>query len=315
MHAMEHPESDVALTTQALGWADLLAQLRALLREPDAAHIPPRMVLPLAHGGSLFVMPAADARTAMTKLITYTPGNAGTARAAIQGDVLVFDVATGARTAVLHGPTVTARRTAAVSALAAQLLAPEPHGDLLIVGAGVQGRAHLEAFAQCLGTRRVFIQSRRRASAQALADHAAQLGLSATVVDDADAALHQCSLVVTATPASGTVLNGPVNARHFIAAVGAFTPAMHELAPELCRHIAQHGRVVLDAEDARHEAGDLIQAGIALNALPTLGQVLRAHTEHTAPAAGPVLFKSCGWAGWDFAAAQLAARVMASPSQ
>ena len=49
------------------------------------------------------------------------------------GDIEVFDVATGERLLVLDGPTVTARRTAAVSLLAAQCLAPNPDGPLLVV--------------------------------------------------------------------------------------------------------------------------------------------------------------------------------------
>lgn len=87
----------------------------------------------------------------------------------IQGDVVVFDVATGERTLILDGPTVTAYRTAAVSLPAAQLLAPNKQGPLLIVGAGVQGRAHLDAFADGLPLEEVRIASRSIASAQELA--------------------------------------------------------------------------------------------------------------------------------------------------
>ena len=90
--------------------------------------VPERLVQPLPGGGSLFVMPALDGRIAITKLITFTPANAGSGRPAIQGDVVVFDVATGERVLVLDGPTVTARRTAAVSLLAAQRLAARPEG-------------------------------------------------------------------------------------------------------------------------------------------------------------------------------------------
>ena len=50
-----------------------------------------------------------------------------------------FDAVDGRRIGLLDGPTVTARRTAAVSLLAAQRLAPRTDGPLLIVGAGVQG--------------------------------------------------------------------------------------------------------------------------------------------------------------------------------
>ena len=153
-----------------------MAEIRRLLADATV-QVPERLVQPLPGGGSLFVMPALDGRIAITKLITFTPANAGTARPAIQGDVIVFDAATGERMLVLDGPTVTARRTAAVSLLAAQCLAPNKDGPLLIVGAGAQGRAHLEAFAQGLPLQReVRIASRSAASAQALAAYARTLG-------------------------------------------------------------------------------------------------------------------------------------------
>jgi ornithine cyclodeaminase len=90
-----------------------------LLREP-AVQVPPRIVQALPGRASLFVMPAADARLAITKLITFVPDNPGRGRPAIQGDIVVFDAASGQRLALLDGPTVTARRTAAVSLLAAR---------------------------------------------------------------------------------------------------------------------------------------------------------------------------------------------------
>lgn len=245
----------------------------------------------------------------MTKLITLTPGNAGTGRPAIQGDVMVFDIATGERRLVLHGPTVTARRTAAASLLAARLLAQVPQGPLLIVGAGVQGMAHAEAFIHGLGVREVWIASRSRASAQALAAQVQALGTLARVVPDADAAVAHCPLIATCTTGKAVVLSAQPRPDAFIAAVGAFTPAMVELAPGLCQHIAQHGRIVVDTSDALHEAGDLLQAGLDVATLPTLGDVVRDH--RNAPLKHPpgtVLFKSCGWAGWDLAAARLALR-------
>lgn len=296
------PVSGPAQTAACLPYPALAAEIGALLRDP-AVQVPPRLVQPLPGGGSLFVMPALDGRIAITKLITFTPANAGTARAAIQGDVVVFDVATGERRLVLDGPTVTARRTAAVSLLAAQRLAPNPCGPLLIVGAGVQGRAHLEAFAAGLGVTEVRIASRSEASAQALADHAVGLGVRAEVVADPDAALADCPLVVTCTPASGVVLHALPRSDAFIAAVGAFTPQMVELSPGFCRHCAEAGSVVVDTRDADHEAGDLLQAGLDVARVATLQDALR---ENESRQPGPVLFKSCGWAGWDLAATRLA---------
>ena len=293
---------DATATAARLPWTFLADEIAALLRD-DTVSVPARSVLPLPGGGSLFVMPATDGTVAMTKLITLTPANAGTGRPAIQGDVVVFDIATGVRSLVLDGPTVTARRTAAASLLAAHHLAQVPTGPLLIVGAGVQGLAHAQAFVEGLGVRDVWVASRRAASANALAAQVRALGCEVRTVADADAALPHCPLVAVCTPAQAVVLSSPPRPDAFIAAVGAFTPAMAELAPSLCRHVAEHGRIVVDAEDAAHEAGDLLQAGLDVARLPTLRDVVRTGI---AARPGPVLFKSCGWAGWDLAAARLA---------
>jgi 1-piperideine-2-carboxylate/1-pyrroline-2-carboxylate reductase [NAD(P)H] len=293
---------DARATAQTLDPAALAQAVEALLRDP-AVQVPQRLVQPLPGGGSLFVMPALDGRIAITKLITFTPANAGTARPAIQGDVVVFDVATGERLLVLDGPTVTARRTAAVSLLAAQRLAPNTNGHLLIVGAGAQGRAHLEAFAQGFPLASVMVASRSAESARALAERSQSLGVPATLVDDPDEAMARCALVVTCTPANGVVLRSLPRDDAFIAAVGAFTPRMVELDPELCRHCAASGQVVLDTPDAVHEAGDLLQAGLDVGSFPSLKDVVEGRVERRR---GPVLFKSCGWAGWDLAAARAA---------
>lgn len=303
--ATAHPTWNADATAQHLPWVALADEVAALLADP-AVHVPPRSVLPLPGSASLFVMPAHDAHVAMTKLISFTPGNAGTARPTIQGDVVVFDIATGERRLVLDGPTVTARRTAAVSLAAARRLAPEPGGPLLVVGAGVQGRAHLEAFAAGLAVTEVWVASGSTRSAEALAAHARSIGLHARVSDDPVRDVRHCPLVVTATPARTPVLHAPLAAGQFLAAVGAFTPQMVELSPALCRHAATQGTVVVDTPEATHEAGDLLQAGIEVTALPTLAQVLLGGAASVPP--GPVLFKSCGWAGWDLAAARLAMR-------
>lgn len=301
---------DARQTARHLPWAPLVAEITAVLQDPGV-QVAPRLVLPLPQGASLFVMPAHDDRLAIAKLISFTPTNAALGQPTIQGDVLVFDVASGERCLMLHGPTVTARRTAAVSLLAAQWLAPNAQGPLLIVGAGVQGLAHLEAFAQGLGIQEVVIASRTDASAQALAQRARALGLQARVTPDADAALADCPLVVTATPAKEVVLRSLPRADAFVAAVGAFTPRMCELDTAFCQHCAQHGQVVLDTHDAAHEAGDLLQAGLAVAQLRALAEAIAdvgsaGKTIRQNAKKGPVLFKSCGWAGWDLAAARLA---------
>lgn len=298
--------TDIVLTSQQtadrLPWQALVDEIALVLHDTTVS-VAPRIVQSLSGGGSLFVMPAVDRRVAMTKLITFTPGNAAVGLPSIQGDVVIFDVRTGQRKLVLDGPTVTGRRTAAVSVLAAQHLAACPDGPLLIVGAGVQGKAHLDVFAAVLKVREVVIASRNSASAAALQRHAQSLGLQASVTDSVDAALADCPLAVTCTPASSIVMNGLPPKNGFICAVGAFTPKMAELSPMLCQHIAAKGEIFVDTADAVHEAGDLLQAGLDVATFNTLADVLQPGFSRPV---GPVLFKSCGWAGWDLAAARVA---------
>ena len=304
-HNTSAPPLDPAQTAQALPYVALAHSVRELLLDPTVS-VPPRIVQPLTHGGSLFVMSASDAQLAIAKLITFVADNARRGLPAIQGDVVVFDAQDGRRLATLHGPTVTARRTAAVSLLAAQLLAPTQQGKLLIVGAGVQGQAHLEAFVQGLGVRDVLVASRTASSADALVTHAHRLGVQAQRCDDPDAALPDSTFVVSSTSAQAIALRGKPRDDAFVCAVGAFTPRMVEWAPEVCRHLAAHGQVVVDTRDADHEAGDLLQAGLDVGTFASLADVVNQRPIWTRQAQrqGPVFFKSCGWAGWDLAAAR-----------
>lgn len=301
-------------TAEALPYALLAREIEALLQDPSV-HVPPRIVQALQGGGSLFVMPAADACVAITKLISFIPTNAQRGLPTIQGDIVVFDVQTGQRIALLDGPTVTARRTAAVSLLAAQKLAPRRDGPMLIVGAGVQGKAHLEAFHQGLGVQDFWVASRNPATADVLVAHAKAMGLQARRVDDPNAALAECPLVVSTTPAQQVVLTALPRSDAFVAAVGAFTPRMVEWSPQVCLQLAATGTLVVDTRDADHEAGDFLQAGIDVSTLPTLADVVGqtgVWQRAQRPKPGPVFFKSCGWGGWDLAAARCMTQAFAA---
>ena len=308
-HDQYHPTFlDAQATAALLPWTALADEIEALLRQlqnSSSVSVPPRIVMPTAPGNCLFCMPATDGRVVMTKLISFTPGNAQEGRPTIQGDIVVFDAATGERQLILDGPSITARRTAAVSLLAARKLAAQPDGPLLLIGAGVQGSAHMQAFAQGLGTQEVWIHSRSASSAQNLLAQAQAMGLRAQIADDLLQAAQRCPLIVTCTPAQAVVLHKAPRPDAFVCAVGAFTPQMVELAPEMCHSFLNQGLIVVDTEDAEHEAGDLLQAGIDVSVLPNLADVVQQNWQRPT---GPVLFKSCGWGGWDLAATRLALR-------
>jgi 1-piperideine-2-carboxylate/1-pyrroline-2-carboxylate reductase [NAD(P)H] len=292
-------------TAARLPYVDLAESIRevALERGAEAVRAPARMALPLPEGGVLLAMPASDERIAITKLVTVHPENSGRGLPTIQGEVVVMESATGRRLGLLDGSVVTARRTAALSLLAARELAPRPNGSLLIVGAGTQGLAHLEAFREGLGTSRVFVSSRTAKRAESLGEHAEGLGMEARAVWDPEEVLGEVSLVVTATTSREPVLPEGVPEGAFVAAVGSFEPEAAELPPAL---ISRSTVVVDTMEGAREEAGDLIQAERTgafswENAVP-LDEALRAAERPE----GTVVFKSVGNALWDLAAARTA---------
>lgn len=257
---------------------------------------PERLVVGLPGGATLLLMPAADPNITVTKLVTVHPQQ----RPAVQAEVWVMRTQSGERLLLLDGAAVTARRTAAVSLLAAQRLAPDPGGTLLIIGAGTQGKSHLEAFRAGLGTDKVYISSRDPAQAESLAAYARQQGMLAQALSDISSALEEASLIVTATTSTTPVLPDQVRPEAFIAAVGAYRPNMAEVDPRLVRR----ARVFVDTlEGAKSEAGDLLQAGVDWSGVKALGEAL----DMDRPSSGPVLFKSVGHALWDLAAARLAA--------
>lgn len=275
----------------------------ALAMNSGELQAPPRLVLSLPEGGVLLVMPASDQEISITKLVTVHPENAARGLPTIQGEVVVMKAATGERLGVLEGSVVTARRTAALSMLAAREFAPRPDGSLLVVGAGTQGRSHLEAFREGLGVSRVFISSRTADSATSLAGHARDLGMDAEAVGSPEEALEEVSLVVTATTSREPVLPDEVPHGTFVAAVGSFEPEAAELPPALI----SNSTVFVDTmEGAKEEAGDLIQAVQAGDFRWEDATALEDALNSSGRPEGTVVFKSVGHALWDLAAARTA---------
>jgi 1-piperideine-2-carboxylate/1-pyrroline-2-carboxylate reductase [NAD(P)H] len=296
---------DAQATADRLPYPVLADSIREVALAMDSGDLqaPPRFALPLQEDGILLVMPASDPDIAITKLVTVHPNNPGRGLPTIQGEVVVMDAATGARLGLLEGSVVTARRTAALSMLATRELAPHPEGPLLIVGAGRQGRAHLEAFRAGLGVSRAFISSRSSKSAVSLAGHARTLGMEAEPVEGVGEVLGDVSLIVTATTSKEPVLPEEIPDGVFVAAVGAFEPAAAELPPAL---ISTSEILVDTMEGAKEEAGDLIQAqsagAFAWEDATELEEALRSPQRPE----GTIVFKSVGHALWDLAAARTA---------
>ncbi|MCG8708517.1 delta(1)-pyrroline-2-carboxylate reductase family protein [Brenneria sp. 4F2] len=267
------------------------------------AQAPVRQSVPAQNGGVLLMMPASDPQHLCVKLLTVHSGNPDRGLPAIQGELVLMRADTGERLLSLDAPTVTARRTAALSLLGARKLAHPDADSLLLIGSGVQAKAHIQAFAAQWPLRRVRILSKRLARAAALAEYVReQLGVDAEAIESVDEREAQAGLIVSATTSRTPVLSVPVPNHSTIIAVGAYQPEMVEIAPSV---VNRCDLFVDTLEGAQEEAGDLMQAGVAWSNVREIGGVVNPR-----PREGrPVMFKTVGTALWDLAAAKLAATV------
>ena len=106
------------------------------------------VVRPREAAGFMGLMPSYSPEAGYgLKALVITPGNPAIGKDAHQGGVLLSDVHTGEPLALINASAITEVRTAAVSAVATDLLARPEAAELAVIGTGVQGRAHAHAIA------------------------------------------------------------------------------------------------------------------------------------------------------------------------
>jgi ornithine cyclodeaminase len=231
--------------------------------------LPLRPVIRIPGSSNAFaVMPAysADLAASAAKLISVYPDNHGTALDSHQGMVALFDGGNGKPLAIMDAFSITAIRTAAVSGLATKLLARRDAKTVAILGAGAQGRSHIDAMLAARPFERVIVWSRTTAHAAALVTETeGRYGpgpvsrarpAEFVVVQDIDAAVREADVVCTVTASREPILRGGwLRPGTHVNAVGSSIPNARELDTETVRR----ARVFVDRrESAANEAGDLI---------------------------------------------------------
>ncbi len=288
-----------AETAAALPFPALVGALRAAFAA-GAAAVPDRHAHALPGGATLLLKPAWDPVWLGTKIVTVHPANAGAGLPAVHALYVLQDTATGRPAALLDGDELTARRTAAVSALAASLLAPAGASRMLLCGAGRVGRLLPHAMRSALpGLSRVDVWSPGGISAEALARELDASGLRASAVRDLEAAARRADILSCATLAREPLLRGAwLRPGQHLDLVGAFTPAMREADAGAVRRAA----VFVDTEAALGTCGELAAGAPVRGTLAALcrGEAGRAGADEV------TLFKSVGTALADLAAASLA---------
>jgi alanine dehydrogenase len=252
-------EADVR---RVLPMTDLIETMQRALVEFSAGRVqqPLRSVLQVGPAHAFFgVMPAfIPASGALgTKLVTVFGSNAEVGLPSHLATIVMLDPATGQLLAVMDGRYITEARTAAVSAVSANLLARANAATLALIGSGVQARSHLEAVAVVRPLREVRVWSPRSESRQRFISEM-QPHSKAPIVNAASArdAVTGADLVVLATASRDPVVTSEwIEAGTHICAVGACRPDQREMDSALVKR----GRVFVDSRTAAMaEAGDLV---------------------------------------------------------
>ena len=184
-----------ALRTLALGGA--LLPLRQVVRLPDGRN-------------AFALMPAAleEPSALGAKIITVFPGNDATPYDSHQGAVLLFDTQYGRLIGILDASTITALRTAAVTAVATRLLSRPESRTLALLGAGVQAATHLESISLVRPIDEVRVWSRSGDRAHRFAEALAAEGTRIVVCPTARQAVDGADVVCTVTSSREPVLLG-----------------------------------------------------------------------------------------------------------
>jgi ornithine cyclodeaminase/alanine dehydrogenase-like protein (mu-crystallin family) len=274
---------------------DLIPAVRRALVEFSAGRVvqPVRTILRVSgHQGFLGVMPAVFGDIMGAKLVTFYPGNAERRLPTHHAMIQLFSVATGEPLATMDGRLITELRTAAVSAVATDLLASPDARVLAILGSGVQARSHWEALRMVRPFGEVRVWSRTPEHAEIFARETGARAMTA------EAAVRGADVVVTVTSSPVPVLRGAwLKAGSLVNAVGAVGPAVRELDDE-----AMRGTLIVESrESVAKESGDVMLSGATVYA--ELGELLAGGKP--VPRGQWTVFKSVGIAVEDLAAARL----------
>jgi ornithine cyclodeaminase/alanine dehydrogenase-like protein (mu-crystallin family) len=277
----------------------LFDALELALRDLSAgrASVPPRTVA-RTPDGFLGSMPGYLPGTALeAKLVAVFPGNHERGLPSHQALIALFDEETGAPLCVMDGAVITAVRTGATTAVAARALARDDARTLAILGAGVQGRSHLDAFANLFELDEIRVASRTGRHA----DELAELDPRARAVGSFEVAVRGADLVCCCTDAAEPVISHEwLDPGTHVSSVGVGA----EVDPPTVRAAS----VFVEWRGASENpppTGSAELQGLDPSAIAEIGEVLAGEHPGRRSADELTLYKSTGHAVEDAAAARL----------
>ena len=315
---------DETATRAPLAFERLVPALRSAFAAE--AQVPPRHVHAIetagADGaacmGTVLIMPAwSDAGFLGIKTINIFPGNGEQGLPGLHATYVLYDARTGVPLAMMDGNEITARRTAAASALGASFLARKDAHRLLVLGTGRIARMLPAAHASVRPIDEVWVWTHRPEGAEALAAQWRAEGWNARATADLETAVRtHADIVSCATLATTPLVRGEWLAPgSHLDLIGSFTPAMRETDV----HCFSGARTFIDTPEALQKSGDLLDA-IAAGTLRaqdvqgTLAELCRGERSGRSSDEERTVFKAVGSALEDLTAATLVWQAATPPA-
>jgi alanine dehydrogenase len=237
------------------------------------------------------------------KIVTVFPDNADRGLPSVNASYVLLSGQTGEPRAWIDGRALTLVRTAAVSALAADLLAPPKPAVLLMVGTGALSRYLIEGHRAVRPYRSVLIWGRDPKKAAHVVGELAARGCPVAAAADLETAVRAADVICCATLAEHPLLKGAwLKHGSHLDLVGSFKPSMREADDDCMRGAF----IAVDTRAALKDSGDLsvplTRGVIAPNDVFLLGELVAAATALSRPR--NTVFKSVGVAHADLAVAE-----------
>jgi ornithine cyclodeaminase/alanine dehydrogenase-like protein (mu-crystallin family) len=261
---------------------------------------PKRIGVSVPNTGFLLAMPAyQQGREVTVKLVSVFHDNQRLGIPSHQALICLFDPQTGTPLSFMDGTYITALRTAGAAALSTRLLARTDTRVLAIVGAGVQGRSHLQMLPRVRQFSEIRIASRHFAHAEQLA----ATDTRARAVGTAEEAVRGADVVCLCTNAGEPVISLDWLAPGMHVTSVGYSPPGGELDPR----VIEHGRLFVETrlafEPPPAGCGEL--AGLDPRVGTELGEVLLGRGLGRLSKDELTVYKAMGHACEDMAAASL----------
>ena len=237
-------------------YADFIPFLQAFYRKEVTTPARPHYGLDNAHRDILLVMPGWEASGYMgVKLVSVFPGNMQKGLETIQGIYVLMDRDAGHVLCTIDGASLTALRTAAVSAAAAAIIRPGTCETMTMVGTGRLSTELVKAHHSQQPLKKINIWGRNEQKARQVASLLNEQGIPARATMDLSQAVRSSDLVSVATLSKTPLITEEMLPENIhLDLVGSFTPEVQE-AESQCMSGAD---IYVDDYSAVETSGDLV---------------------------------------------------------